>query len=224
MANDNSDSQATLKEIQRLFEGKGYDSLVGRWASFERTGEIVLIKGVNLSQGNGAGHKVELSLMSPNEVIGVVNLKDADAQQDAFFESSYTLDIDHVDDLGIKTREDDMGSEALLFCDAPTGLGNIRLSDDLQAFLGQGILGAIRTPDMALTGFRSRTPGPITGIHLANFDGERFSLQLTCAFSYAHSPDVYDVTTGDILIKRDPGAPERAPGRVLPLRRPSKDI
>ena len=223
MSNDNDDQEATAEEINCLFAGKAYEKLLGRWVADQDTGEVLLIKSVNLSQGNGRGFKVELSFMTPNQVVMVVNMRDGDAQEDAFFGHGFTYDIDRVTDTGIDMHIDAKTPVELLFCNAPTGLSTIRLSDELRAFLEPGILGTIETREMELKGFGlGRTP--ITGIFLGGFDGERFDLLVVCAGSYSHRPSgIYDVTGGDILTKRDPGAPERGPGRVLPLRRPSQD-
>ena len=223
MANDNDEGQATAEEIERVFVGKAYEKLLGRWVTDPDNGEVLLIKSVNLSQGNGRGFKAELTFMTPDEVIRVVNMRDTDAQEDAFFGNNFSYDIDRVTDIGINMSIDAKTPVKLEFCNPPTGLANIQLSDELRAFLEPGILGTIETRDMGLTGYGAgRTP--ITGIFLGSFDGERFDLRVVCAGSYSHTPDgIYDVTGGEIFTKRDPGAPERAPGRVLPLRRPSQD-
>lgn len=223
MANDNSDRQATAEEIERLFAGKAYEKLLGRWVADPDNGEVLLIKSVNLSQGNGRGFKVELTFLAPDEVISIINMTDSDAQEDAFFGEGFSYDIDRVTDTGIDMLVDAKTPVQLEFCNPPKGLANIRLSDELRAFLEPGILGTIETREMGLTGYgRGRTP--IAGIFLGNFDGERFDLRVLCAGSYSHTPDgIYDVTGGEMFTKRDPGAPERAPGRVLPLRRPSHD-
>ena len=224
MANDNDDGQATAGEIERLFAGKYYEKLLGRWVSDPENGEVLLSKSVNLSQGNGRGFKVELTFLAPDEVAMIVNLRDSDAQEDAFFGNGFSYDIDRVTDAGIKMHIDAKTPVQLEFCNPPKGFTNIRLSDELRAFLEPGILGAIETREMGLKGY-GLGGTPITGVFLGAFDGERFDLRVVCARSYSHTPPgIYDVTSGEVFTKRDPGAPERAPARVLPMKRPSQDV
>ncbi len=216
MANDNRDDQATAEEIQRVVFGKGYENLLGRWVRGPISRMPMLIQNVSFGQAFDGGFSGEVALMPLDKLAATINIKDEMDQEDIFRELDPIREIKAVSATYIDVSILGHDTDRLYFCGTPKGFSRVSLSPELRAYLAAGVLGTERRRTDA-----DRLPHIITSVGLGSFDGERFSLSLICAES--DKGEVYDISSGQYVTKRDPGAPKRAPGRVSPFRRPSQD-